>query len=135
MATLGPLLTRQVHDALLSARESGVERLACSLDLQRSQTSVAPGSDDWTWGERSYPYPERCRDRTIYYWDGALFQPAARFTASLVKLIPTRWGPPTFELDGIKMLPTEHVSPYEDAQRKVALIEPRGKVILDTCGG
>jgi predicted methyltransferase len=135
MATLGPLLTKPVHDALLSARAGGAERLECSLDLQRSQTSVAPGREEWAWGERRYPYPERCKDRTIYYWDGAAFQPAARFTASLVKLIPTRWGPPTFEIDGIKMLPTEHISPYDDAQRKVALIEPRGKVILDTCGG
>ncbi len=33
------------------------------------------------------------------------------------------------------MLPTAHVSPYADAERKVALIEPRGKKILDTCGG
>jgi predicted methyltransferase len=33
------------------------------------------------------------------------------------------------------MLPTARVSPYEDAERKVALIEPRGKRILDTCGG
>jgi predicted methyltransferase len=52
-----------------------------------------------------------------------------------VKLVPTEWGPPTFEMDGIKMLPTSRISPYADAQRKVALIEPRGKRILDTCGG
>jgi len=135
MVTLGPLLTKPVHEALLSARASGAERLECSLDLQRSNTSVAPGPEEWEWGERRYPYPERCKDRTIYYWDGAAFQPAARFSASLIKLIPTRYGPPTFEIDGIKMLPTEHVSPYEDAQRKVAMIEPRGKAILDTCGG
>jgi uncharacterized protein len=32
-------------------------------------------------------------------------------------------------------LPTAHVSPYADAERKVGLIQPRGKVILDTCGG
>ena len=49
--------------------------------------------------------------------------------------MPTRWGPPTFEIDGIKMLPTAQVSPYADAGRKVGLIEPRGKLILDTCGG
>jgi predicted methyltransferase len=49
--------------------------------------------------------------------------------------VPTEWGPPTFEIDGIKMLPTARVSPYADAERKVALIEPRGKVILDSCGG
>jgi len=33
------------------------------------------------------------------------------------------------------MLPTAKVSTHEDAQRKVGLIRPRGKVILDTCGG
>lgn len=59
----------------------------------------------------------------------------SRFTTSLIKLVPTAWGPPTFEIDGIKMLPTARVSPYADAERKVSLIEPRGKRILDTCGG
>ena len=49
--------------------------------------------------------------------------------------MPTEWGPPTFEIDGIKMLPTAKVSPYADAERKVGLIQPRGKAILDTCGG
>lgn len=49
--------------------------------------------------------------------------------------MPTEWGAPTFEIDGIKMLPTALVSPYADAERKVGLIAPRGKVILDTCGG
>src|SRR5438270_7272369 len=33
------------------------------------------------------------------------------------------------------MLPTARVSPYADTERKVGLIQPRGKVILDTCGG
>src|SRR5881394_2712977 len=66
---------------------------------------------------------------------GEAFQPVARFTTSLIKLVPTQWGAPTFEIDGIKMLPTAKLSPFEDAQRKVALIQPRGKTILDTCGG
>ena len=82
-----------------------------------------------------YPYPERCKDRTIYYWAGDGFAPLARYTSSLIKLVPTDWGPPTFEIDGIKMLPSATVSPYADAERKVELIQPRGKVILDTCGG
>src|SRR6266853_1980202 len=33
-----------------------------------------------------------------------------------------RMGPPTFEINGIKMLPTARVSPYADAERKVGLI-------------
>jgi predicted methyltransferase len=49
--------------------------------------------------------------------------------------VPTEWGAPTFEIDGIKMLPTSRESPVDDARRKVALVDPRGKVVLDTCGG
>jgi predicted methyltransferase len=93
------------------------------------------GAEGWSWKGRPFPFLETCRDRTVYYWDGAAFKAAARFTTALCKLVPTEWGPPTFEIDGIKMLPTAQVSPYADAERKVALIQPRGKVILDTCGG
>jgi predicted methyltransferase len=63
------------------------------------------------------------------------FEPVARYTHALIKLVPTEWGPPTFEIDGIKMLPTAQVSPFADAERKVALIRPRGKAVLDTCAG
>ncbi len=83
----------------------------------------------------SYAYPERCKDRTIYYWAEHSFEPVARYSASLIKLVPTDWGAPTFEIDGIKMLPTAQVSPFEDAGRKVQLIQPEGKAVLDTCGG
>ena len=96
---------------------------------------VDVGVAGWTWKGQRFPYPDSCNDRTIYYWDGETFQPAARYTTSLIKLVPTDWGPPTFEIDGIKMLPTARISPYDDAERKVSLIRPRGKVILDTCGG
>lgn len=109
--------------------------IACSLDLGRSRTSVEVHADGWTWQGQRYPFLDGAKERTIYYWDGATFQAVARFTRSLIKLVPTQWGPPTFEIDGIKMLPTAQVSPYADAERKVALIQPRGKVVLDTCGG
>ena len=132
---LEPLITRKVHDALRAAARAGAATVACSLDLERTTVAVRVDSDAWTVGAQRFPYLQRCKDRTIYYWTSDGFEPAARFTTSLVKLVPTEWGPPTFEIDGVKMLPTARVSPYEDAQRKVALIEPRGKRILDTCGG
>jgi len=130
-----PLLTQKVHDALLRAARSGVATVECSLDLDRTRVLVHVDADGWAVGERRYPYLKRCKDRTIYYWTGDEFAPAARFTTSLIKLVPTEWGAPTFEIDGIKMLPTAHGSPYADAEAKVRLIEPRGKRILDTCGG
>jgi uncharacterized protein len=132
---MGPLLTLNVHEVLRNAARNGGGTVDCSLDLQRSTTAVEVGADHWSWQGTRYPFLPTCKERTIYYWGGAAFQPAARYTNSLIKLVPTEWGPPTFEIDGIKMLPTAKVSPYADAERKVGFIRPRGKVILDTCGG
>lgn len=132
---MGPLLTLKVLEQLRAAARAGATTVECSLDLQRSTTLVDVGAAGWIWKGRRFPYPESCKDRTIYHWDGETFQPAARYTTSLIKLVPTDWGPPTFEIDGIKMLPTARISPYADAERKVGLIRPLGKVILDTCGG
>jgi hypothetical protein len=140
-AAAGPLLTLKVHEALLAARGAGAATLSCSLDLDRSTTTVELRADGWLWDGRQFPYLASCKDRTIYYWlaadadRDAGFEPVSRFTSSLIKLVPTPWGPPTFEINGIKMLPTASVSPYADAERKVGLIAPRGKLILDTCGG
>jgi predicted methyltransferase len=133
--TMGPLLTLKAHESLRAAVSAGAPMVVCSLDLDRSTTTVEVDETGWSWHGRRFPWLASCKDRTIYYWAKEAFQPVARFTTSLIKLVPTHWGPPTFEIDGIKMLPTLQVSPYADAQRKVGLIEPRGKVVLDTCGG
>ncbi len=132
---MGPLLTLKVHEAFRAGARGGVPTVECSLDLNRSTTTVEMGVAGWTWQGQRFPWLETCKDRTIYHWVDGAFQPVARFTTSLIKLVPTQWGPPTFEIDGIKMLPTAQISPYADAERKVGLILPRGKVILDTCGG
>jgi predicted methyltransferase len=132
---MGPLLTNTIAAALDAARRDARATLRCSLDLQRSESNIEIGADAWGWNGTRYPYPGPLKDRTIYHWDGAAFSAVARFATSLIKLVPTSWGAPTFEIDGIKMLPTATVSPYLDAQHKVGLIEPRGKVILDCCGG
>jgi len=132
---LTPLLTATVHDTLVSARRMGEATVQCSVDLERTTRSVTVGPNEWGWEGQRYPYMEACKERTIYYWSGAAFQPAARYSDAHIKLVPTSWGPPTFEIDGIKMLPSARVSPYADAEYKVSLIQPRGKCILDTCGG
>lgn len=119
----------------MAALRRGLAFADCSVDLERSQSSVALAPEHWTWAGQNYPYLTRCKDRTVYFWTGTAFAPVARFSGALIKLVPTSWGPPTFEIDGIKMLPTAKVSPYLDARDKVALIDPAGKRILDTCGG
>lgn len=131
----GPLLTRSVTESLLQARDAGMGEWRGSLDLGISEGNALLEGESWQWHGQHYPYPSKLKERTIYHWDGDAFAPASRFSGALIKLVPTAWGAPTFEIDGIKMLPTAKTSPFEDARRKVALIEPRGKVVLDTCAG
>jgi hypothetical protein len=134
-AAPSPLLTVPVSEALFAARDAGTSSLECSLDLGLSSTRVDIEPLAWSWNQQRFPYIAGCKDRSVYRWTGSSFEPISRYGDALIKLVPTPWGPPTFEIDGIKMLPTARVSPYEDAMHKVALIEPRGKVILDTCAG
>ncbi len=131
----GPLLTRPVLDTLQAALEKAAGQAQASFDLGRSEDVVEVGDDGWQWRGQAFPWPVKLKDRTIHYWDGETFAPASRFGSGLYKLVPTDWGAPTFEIDGIKMLPSAQLSPFEDARRKVALVEPRGKRVLDTCGG
>ncbi|MBU6248798.1 MAG: SAM-dependent methyltransferase [Xanthomonadaceae bacterium] len=131
----GPLLTRDSGAALTAAAGRGEPSWRGSLDLGRSTGEARLQADGWSWGNGHYPYPGKLRDRTIYWWDGEDFAPVSRFSGALIKLVPTGWNVPTFEIDGIKMLPSAKASPLDDARRKVALVEPRGKVVLDTCGG
>ncbi len=128
---MGPLITLKVQDALRAAQGD----IEISLDLDRTVTRVTADADGWVHDGQRYPYLEPCKDRTIYYRDGDTWEPVARFSRGLIKLVATEWGAPTFEIDGIKMLPTAQISPYEDARRKVELIQPAGKAILDCCGG
>ncbi len=130
-----PLVTLPLHESLLAARRGGCTQLRASVDLGRTMTTLAVTQACWQAGDRNFPYLDTCRDRTVYRWDGASFEPLARYSGSLVKLVPTTWGPPTFEIDGIKMLPTAQVSPWDDARAKVELVRPRGATVLDTCGG
>ncbi len=130
----GPLLTLSVVAAIRAAARAGAASLEVSLDLGRSQTSVEPGADTFRWCQRHWPLPA-AKERTVYHFDGDHFVPVSRFSQSLIKLVPTEWGAPTFEIDGIKMLPSAKVSPYADARAKVELVAPAGRVVLDTCGG
>ncbi|MBD8899668.1 MnmC family methyltransferase [Rhodanobacter sp. DHG33] len=131
----GPLLTRATAGSLLAARDAGISEWNGSLDLGRTAGAASLHAEGWQWRGERYPWPSLPKDRSIHYWDGEAFATVARFAGSLIKLVPTEWDVPTFEIDGIKMLPTSKESPLDDARRKVALVEPHGKAVLDTCGG
>ena len=131
----GPLLTRPIGEALLAARDAGASTWTGSLDLGRSTGEALLTATQWEWKGQRYPWPATLKDRTLYWWDGEEFAAVSRYAGKLIKLVPTEWNVPTFEIDGIKMLPTSKASPLDDARRKVALVQPTGKAVLDTCGG
>lgn len=131
----GPLLTREIAEAMRGASCAGQSTWRGSFDLGRSEEDVAIHADGWRWRGRDFPWPSSLRERTVYRHEADGFVAVQHYSHSLIKLVPTPWGAPTFEIDGIKMLPTAQVSPWEDAQRKVALVAPRGKHVIDTCGG
>jgi len=135
MSLVCPLLTQAVGLELAAASAAGATSVDCSLDLGRTRERVALAEGGWEWHGLRFPLPGALRERTVYAWHDGAFEPVARYSGALIKLVPTAWGPPTFEIDGIKMLPTARVSPLEDARRKVSLVEPRGRRLLDTCGG
>ena len=79
---MGPLLTLKVHDAMRAAARAGESTLTCSLDLDRTTTTVEMGAEEWSWRGQRFPYLKTCKDRTVYHWTGAAFEPVARFTAT-----------------------------------------------------
>lgn len=131
----GPLLTRPIVDLMRAALARGDAHVEASFDLGRSREVADLAIDAWRWRDAPFPWPHALKERTIHVFDGEAFVPASRYSGSLIKLVPTDWGAPTFEIDGIKMLPTSQLSPFEDARRKVALVGVNGKQVLDTCGG
>ena len=131
----GPLLTSSVLDAMQRALQSDATAWRGSFDLGRTEETAMLSPEGWQWRGQVFAWPGKLKDRSIHWFDGDGWQPASRYAGSLIKLVPTEWDVPTFEIDGIKMLPTAKESPLDDARRKVALVQPAGKTILDTCGG
>jgi predicted methyltransferase len=126
-----PILSRDVAERLLRSEES----CTCSLDLGKTLVTVHTDPQGWHHNGARFPHAPGLKERTLYWFDGDEWTPVARHGQSFIKLVPTGWGAPTFEIDGIKMLPSAQLSPWDDAANKVASISPRGKRILDTCAG
>lgn len=139
MRPSSPILTQHEHFLLEKAKERHIPQTRLSLDIHQSQTWVSLTAEHWEWKGKTFPFLSRCRPNTFYYWDENEneFSEIAQYHESygLIKLIPTEHGPPTFQIDGIQMLPSKHVCPFEDASQKVMRVKPQGKIILDTCGG
>ena len=62
----GPLLTREIADALRAERDAGADTWTGTLDLGRSTTQVQLGPTHWRWQGHEFPYAERLKDRSIH---------------------------------------------------------------------
>ena len=103
-----PLLTRDTVAALRGAHARGDTNWRGSLDAGRTEGDVALEAAGFRWGGVRWPLPapdEAFKDRNFYAalptGSGSTdWQPVQRFGRALIKLIPTEWGPPTFEIFG-----------------------------------
>ena len=131
----GPLLTHAVADALLDARRAGATTWTGSLDLGLSNDDITLHADTWIWRDQRHAYPSKLQGQD----DLPLGRRRLPAGVSLHHLadqagadgvgaadVRNRWHQDV--ADGSRLT-------LEDAGRKVSLIQPRGKVILDTCGG
>jgi len=57
---MGPLLTLKVQEVLHAAASAGTPTVVCSLDLERSTTTVEVNKTGWIWQGRT------ARDRGRY---------------------------------------------------------------------
>jgi hypothetical protein len=55
---MGPLLTLKVHETLHDAACAGAPTVECSLDLDRSTTTVEVGVGGWIWQGQRFPWLE-----------------------------------------------------------------------------
>ena len=62
---IGPLLTKKVHAILRAAARAGTPTVECSLDLDRSRTTVELGVAEWTWQGERFPYLETDRKSVV----------------------------------------------------------------------
>src|SRR5258706_14260469 len=60
LPVIGPLLTEKVHAILRAAARAGTPAVECSLDLDRSRTTVEVGVAEWTCQGQRFPYLATC---------------------------------------------------------------------------
>jgi predicted methyltransferase len=140
MSKFNPILGKSEQVALLLARDRG--HLSCTLSLDLHYSAPRPATltpKHWILDNIPYPYLEEAKENSLYAWssEDSGFIEVLRFSEErgLVKLVSSAQGPPSFQWNGIQMLPLREGNPYHDAQQKVKLVAPQGKRVLDTCGG
>jgi len=87
------LVDEKVHSILRAAARAGTPTVECSLDLDRSRTTVEVALQSGPWQGERFPYLETCKDRTVYHWVGEAFQPVSRFTTVADQAGADRMGP------------------------------------------
>ena len=134
-ASATPLLTLEAHAQLDAARRDGARQVQCSLDLMRTMTTVDVAQDHWGWNGATWPWPTTPIPTHHLLLGGHFLRAGAALQRCADQAGAHPVGRPTFEIDGIKMLPTAQVSPFEDAAAQGALIAAPRQGDLDTCGG
>lgn len=136
-----PLLSPAMANRVLAAMASGAASVSITLDLGKSEQEceIVNSSLRVEGIETSAKALRKIvkRGNVVFAIDAEGPYPIEIRDSGYVKLVPaeTGFGPPTFEISGIKMHRTKGIDPYEDAHTKAGAAVRRNDTVLDTCGG
>lgn len=139
--TIPPLISPAVATALLTAMAQGEDRVMVTLNLGQSERSVdivknVVKIDSYEISAKKLEKIVK-RGNVVFAVDEDGLYPLEIRDQGYVKMVPAEdgYGPPTFEISGIKMHRTKDISPYDDARTKAEAVVRTNDTVLDTCGG
>ncbi|MEE9410168.1 MAG: methyltransferase domain-containing protein [Candidatus Heimdallarchaeota archaeon] len=123
---------------IVKAFQEGKESVKVKLDLGFRKKEIFFKKDDILINNKFYPVEtmkKLVKDHGIYDLNDEITK-IAFFDQHYYKLEPIEGTAPTLEIDGIRMHRTKHMTPLEDAQRKISYIRlSEGEDVLDICTG
>jgi predicted methyltransferase len=132
-------LHADVAKQILLAIQQGLHEIEISIDLNISRQTFAIENDSLVFDRDNMLDVEtvkwiiKKKDR-IFTFENNELQPIEIRDSDYYKLVPTT-GPPTFEINGIKMHRSKDMDPFEDTKQKAAEVVRHNDLVLDTCGG
>ena len=132
-------LSAQSAALILAAIDKKKPDVLVSADLNLSSKTFLLDNDTVCFDEINHLGAEQLRkilkkpNRVFLLTDG-IVSIVEYFEGAYYKLVPTS-GPPTAEIDGVKMHRSKDVDPYTDAMQKAREVVRPNDYVLDTCSG
>ena len=125
-------------EKIIDAHKSNKKRIAILLNLGKDKEIILLKGEHVQIREFSYGMKtirKLAKERSIFLLEEKP-RKIAFFDGCYYKLEPIKGTAPTIEIDGIRMHRTKHMTPLEDAERKIEYVRVKSSdTVLDICTG